>query len=137
MKNFTGKIHGETFEDPALFEAAALGFRAEKKAAAPRGEKADWSVVKGENVDLVRAARGVWKTPKAKAFDPAPGEIGSWVTVEDFGARDGSTIEAQVWSLAPGGAWLATVEGFLFLSNTWRVFAGLPNMTAQVGQVAA
>lgn len=132
-KTFEAKIQGETFEDVALFEAAALEFRKAKRDAAPRGSKADWNVLKGENADLVARARGTWKAPKRREWvEPQGHEIGATRTLQ----IGGDLVEAQVWSEAPeGGSWVATDRGFFWVRKSdGAVYAGLPAFDNFAGQ---
>lgn len=135
MKNFTATVQGRTFEDRALFEEAALAYRATRKAVAPRGAKADWNPVKGEAETLQRAIRRGWKAPALKAegreFAPVGHEIGASRTL----AIGADLVEGQVWSEAPeGGLWIATDRGFFWVRKSdGAAYDGLPTPGGYVG----
>jgi hypothetical protein len=121
MKNFTGTVQGQTFEDPALFEVAAKTWRAPKTHA-----RKDFGVAptKGENEDLVRAATGSWKAPRSKEFvDPSGLEVGASVRIA-YSVRRGEDrvyreADAQVWCLGDaGGVWLADGENFVHVTKS-------------------
>jgi hypothetical protein len=109
--NFTATINGVTYTDQALFEVAALAFRAEKKAAAPNGEKYWWDRVAGDAEAEQAAIRRMWRTPRTsnKPFAPSGLELGATVSLSMVA---GYTVSAQVWCRAPeGGVWAVTDSG--------------------------
>lgn len=85
---FTARCsHGE-HTDRATFEAH---WKAEHKPV-PYG----WPVRLNLPQRPFRQPRG-WKAPTYKAFDPAHGEVGSWVTM------NGGLVTGQVWAVIAGG----------------------------------